>query len=130
MKNPNVNALGKLPTPPDHVHRNSTTSKNHDDSHQGKNPGLPDAAHFHSLIYRRVIRWATPNNEKAHIKASRNASTSPYLWLLSSLGVFPAILFWDSTEYLMISALIYMIFYLFKRKIVIACITRILVYTF
>jgi UDP-GlcNAc:undecaprenyl-phosphate/decaprenyl-phosphate GlcNAc-1-phosphate transferase len=79
--------------------------------HQGKNPGLPDAAHFHSLIYRRVIRWTTPNNEKAHIKASKNAATSPYLWVLSSLGVFPAILFWDSTEYLMISALLYVVFY-------------------
>lgn len=79
--------------------------------HQGKNPGLPDAAHFHSLIYRRVIRWATPNNTKAHIKTSRNAATSPYLWVLSSLGVFPAIMFWDSTEYLMICALLYVMFY-------------------
>jgi UDP-N-acetylmuramyl pentapeptide phosphotransferase/UDP-N-acetylglucosamine-1-phosphate transferase len=80
--------------------------------HQGKNPGLPDAAHFHSLIYRRVIRWTTPNNEKAHIKASKNAATSPYLWVLSSLGVFPAILFCDSTKYLMISALLYVFFYI------------------
>jgi UDP-N-acetylmuramyl pentapeptide phosphotransferase/UDP-N-acetylglucosamine-1-phosphate transferase len=82
--------------------------------HQGKNPGLPDAAHFHSLIYRRVIRWATPNNEKVHIRASRNARTSPYLWVLSSLGVFPAIVFWDSTEYLMISAIMYAIFYIWS----------------
>jgi UDP-N-acetylmuramyl pentapeptide phosphotransferase/UDP-N-acetylglucosamine-1-phosphate transferase len=79
--------------------------------HKGKNPGLPDAAHFHSLIYRRVIRWATPYNEKLHINASRNASTSPYLWLLSSLGIFPAILFWDSTNWLMASACIYVVFY-------------------
>jgi len=79
--------------------------------HQGKNPGLPDAAHFHSLIYRRVIRWATPHNEKLHINASRNASTSPYLWLLSSLGIFPAILFWDSTNWLIVSACIYVVFY-------------------
>jgi UDP-N-acetylmuramyl pentapeptide phosphotransferase/UDP-N-acetylglucosamine-1-phosphate transferase len=27
--------------------------------HQGKNPGLPDATHFHSLINHRVTRWAT-----------------------------------------------------------------------
>jgi UDP-N-acetylmuramyl pentapeptide phosphotransferase/UDP-N-acetylglucosamine-1-phosphate transferase len=79
--------------------------------HKGKNPGLPDAAHFHSLIYRRVIRWATPYDEKLHINASRNASTSPYLWLLSSLGIFPAILFWDSTNWLMASACIYVVFY-------------------
>ena len=79
--------------------------------HQGKNPGLPDAAHFHSLIYRRVIRWATPDNEMIHINASRNASTSPYLWLLSSLGIFPAILFWNSTNWLMFSACLYVLFY-------------------
>jgi hypothetical protein len=50
----------------------------------------------------------------AHIKASKNAATSPYLWVLSSLGVFPAILFWDSTEYLMISALLYVVFYIWS----------------
>jgi UDP-N-acetylmuramyl pentapeptide phosphotransferase/UDP-N-acetylglucosamine-1-phosphate transferase len=84
--------------------------------HQGKNPGLPDAAHFHSLIYRRVVRWSTPNNESLHISASKNAKTSPYLWLLSSLGVIPAILFWDSTYLLMISGSIYLIFYLWSYR--------------
>ena len=84
--------------------------------HQGKNPGLPDAAHFHSLIYRRVIRWATPNNEKMHTRTSRNASTSPYLWILSSLGVFPAVVFWNSTEFLIISALLYMFFYIWSYR--------------
>jgi UDP-GlcNAc:undecaprenyl-phosphate/decaprenyl-phosphate GlcNAc-1-phosphate transferase len=31
---------------------------------QGKNPSLPDGAHFHSLIYRRVIRWAEVHESK------------------------------------------------------------------
>jgi UDP-GlcNAc:undecaprenyl-phosphate/decaprenyl-phosphate GlcNAc-1-phosphate transferase len=84
--------------------------------HQGKNPGLPDAAHFHSLIYRRVVKWATPNNEKAHIKASKNAATSPYLWILSSLGVVPAIVFWNSTMLLMASSLGYVIFYIWAYR--------------
>jgi UDP-N-acetylmuramyl pentapeptide phosphotransferase/UDP-N-acetylglucosamine-1-phosphate transferase len=84
--------------------------------HQGKNPGLPDAAHFHSLIYRRVVRWSTPNSEELHKHSIQNAKTSPYLWLLSSLGVIPAIIFWNSTELLMISGLIYVIFYIWAYR--------------
>ena len=84
--------------------------------HQGKNPGTPDAAHFHSLIYRRVVRWSTPNNQNPHINSIRNAKTSPYLWLLSSLGVIPALLFWNSTNLLMISGFIYVIFYLWAYR--------------
>jgi UDP-N-acetylmuramyl pentapeptide phosphotransferase/UDP-N-acetylglucosamine-1-phosphate transferase len=88
--------------------------------HQGKNPGLPDAAHFHSLIYRRVVRWSTPFDEKAHARPSGNAATSPYLWLLSSLGVIPAIVFWDSTLILIISGLFYVSFYIWAyRQIVV-----------
>ena len=88
--------------------------------HQGRNPGLPDAAHFHSLIYRRVVRWSTPFDEKAHLRSSRNAATSPYLWLLSSLGVMPAVIFWDSTGFLMVSVFLYVCFYIWAyRQIVI-----------
>jgi UDP-GlcNAc:undecaprenyl-phosphate GlcNAc-1-phosphate transferase len=66
--------------------------------HQGKNPGLPDGVHFHSLIYRRILRWATAGVTK-HSNASYilNAKTSPYLWILSSFAVVPAMLWWNST---------------------------------
>ncbi len=75
--------------------------------HQGKNPGLPDGAHFHSLIYRRIMRWAHPGDQSYWA----NAKTSPYLWVLSSLGVIPALLWWDSTLALMISAIIFVLLY-------------------
>ena len=65
--------------------------------HQGKSPGLPDGAHFHSLIYRRLIRWAEVHQVKESASYAKNAKTSPYLWLLSSLAVFPAIIWWNST---------------------------------
>lgn len=64
--------------------------------YKGKNPSLPDGAHFHSIIYRRIMRWAT-NEKSASTLAHRNAKTSPYLWLLSSLAVFPAMLYWQSS---------------------------------
>jgi UDP-N-acetylmuramyl pentapeptide phosphotransferase/UDP-N-acetylglucosamine-1-phosphate transferase len=75
--------------------------------HQGKNPGLPDGAHFHSLIYRRIMRWAHPGDQSYW----SNAKTSPYLWALSSLGVIPALLWWDSTMALIISAAVFVVLY-------------------
>jgi UDP-N-acetylmuramyl pentapeptide phosphotransferase/UDP-N-acetylglucosamine-1-phosphate transferase len=45
--------------------------------HQGKNLGLPDGAHFHSLIYRRVIRWAEVHESKETASYAKNAKASP-----------------------------------------------------
>ena len=81
--------------------------------HQGKNPGLPDAAHFHSLIYRRVVRWARADDTQSNqITYVRNAKTSPYLWVLSSLGVFPALVFWNNTLLLEIFSILYCALYI------------------
>jgi UDP-GlcNAc:undecaprenyl-phosphate/decaprenyl-phosphate GlcNAc-1-phosphate transferase len=79
--------------------------------HQGKNPSLPDGAHFHSLIYRRVIRWAEVSESKKTASYAKNAKTSPYLWLLSSFAVFPAIIWWQTTWILQCFALLFCIFY-------------------
>jgi UDP-GlcNAc:undecaprenyl-phosphate/decaprenyl-phosphate GlcNAc-1-phosphate transferase len=80
--------------------------------HQGKNPGLPDGAHFHSLIYRRIIRWAEVKDSNETASYAKNAKTSPYLWLLSSLAVFPAIIWWQSTWILQCFAFLFCISYL------------------
>jgi UDP-N-acetylmuramyl pentapeptide phosphotransferase/UDP-N-acetylglucosamine-1-phosphate transferase len=80
--------------------------------HQGKNPGLPDGAHFHSLIYRRVIRWAEVHESKETASYSKNAKTSPYLWFLSSLAVFPAIVWWQTTWILQCFALLFCVSYM------------------
>jgi UDP-GlcNAc:undecaprenyl-phosphate GlcNAc-1-phosphate transferase len=79
--------------------------------HQGKNPGSPDGAHFHSLIYRRIIRWAEVHESKDTVSFAKNAKTSPYLWLLSSLAVFPAMIWWQTTWVLQCFALLFCIFY-------------------
>jgi UDP-N-acetylmuramyl pentapeptide phosphotransferase/UDP-N-acetylglucosamine-1-phosphate transferase len=79
--------------------------------HQGKNPGLPDGAHFHSLIYRRMIRWAVVHESNVTALYAKNAKTSPYLWLLSSLAVFPAIIWWQTTWVLQCFALLFCISY-------------------
>lgn len=86
--------------------------------HQGKNPGLPDGAHFHSIIYRRIVRWAEVNDEHS-ASFARNAKTSPYLWLLSSLAVFPAVLWWDITWVLQMCAFLFCIGYVWMYQAVV-----------
>ena len=67
---------------------------------RGHSPGLPDGIHLHSLIFRRVVRWAVgPRDARALMR--RNAMTSPYLWCISLMAVVPATLFWKNTWALM-----------------------------
>jgi UDP-N-acetylmuramyl pentapeptide phosphotransferase/UDP-N-acetylglucosamine-1-phosphate transferase len=87
--------------------------------HQGKNPGLPDGAHFHSLIYRRLIRWAEVHKVKESASYAKNAKTSPYLWLLSSFAVFPAIIWWDSTRALQCFAFLFCVSYIWVYNAVV-----------
>jgi len=64
-----------------------------------QSPGVPDGIHLHSLIYRRVVRWAAGSRE-AKALTRRNSMTSPYLWLLCMCAVVPAMMFWDNTAVL------------------------------
>lgn len=66
---------------------------------RGVPAGAPDGIHLHSLIYRRIMKWAVGASYKRSA-ARRNSMTSPYLWMLCMLAVVPAMLFWDSTPLL------------------------------
>ena len=57
-------------------------------------PSMPDGIHLHSLIYRRMLRWAV-GDRSAKMLTRRNSMTSPVLWLLCMASVIPAVLFWD-----------------------------------
>lgn len=63
-------------------------------------PGLPDGIHLHSLIYRRLMRWAIGARD-ARAMTRRNSMTAPYLWMLCVSSLLPALLFWNSTPALM-----------------------------
>ena len=82
---------------------------------RGMSPGLPDGVHLHMLIYKRLVRWAVGSRE-AGDRTSRNALTSPYLWLLSSLAIFPAVLFWRSTPILMFFVFVFAVVYLWLYR--------------
>lgn len=85
---------------------------------RGMSPGVPDGLHLHMLIYKRVVRWAV-GTDCVKQKTIRNALTSPYLWVLSSFAVIPAVLFWDSTPALFGFVLLFAISYIqIYRKIV------------
>jgi UDP-GlcNAc:undecaprenyl-phosphate GlcNAc-1-phosphate transferase len=76
------------------------------------NPGLPDSAHFHSLIYRRSMLKANAMNQQ-----SVNSKTSRYLWLFTCIGTFPALLFWQSTSLLITSFFLFAAIYIYSYHI-------------
>lgn len=80
-----------------------------------KHPGLPDAAHLHQLIYRRVVRWAV-RDDCTTKKTQRNALTSPYLWLMTSFAALPAVTFWHNTLVLKFIALCFASFYIWVYR--------------
>ncbi len=77
-------------------------------------PSMPDGIHLHSLIFRRVVRWAA-GNRSAKALTRRNSMTSPYLWMLCMMSVVPAVLFWDNTPaltaFLVLFAVSYVLLY-------------------
>lgn len=73
--------------------------------------GLPDGVHLHMLIYKRLMRWVVGGTGAQEL-LSRNSMTSPYLWLLCSLSVIPALLWWDNTPVLTGFILLFMVSYL------------------
>lgn len=81
-------------------------------------PGMPDAAHLHQMIYKRVVRWAVGSNESGD-KVIRNSLTAPYLWVLTAMAVIPAVLFWNNAWALRGFALLFAVTYvLLYRRLV------------
>lgn len=85
---------------------------------RGQSVGDPDGSHLHMLIHRRVVRWY-PGSKSIEHKLTRNALTSPYLWLLCGLGVGGAVVFWDDTAAMQAMLAVFALAYVwFYRRIV------------
>ncbi len=97
---------------------------------RGASPGLPDAAHLHSLVYKRIVRWAVGSQEARH-RLKRNAMVSPYLWGLCTLSVIPAIIFWHNTWVLIGFITLFMILYiqLYRRIVLFRAPKQLIVHT-
>ena len=76
----------------------------------GRSPGDADGLHLHTLVYRRLVRWKVGSRDLRHRRA-RNALTTPYLIVLSSLTVVPAAFFWNDTLVLQLFALAFALVY-------------------
>ena len=77
---------------------------------RGQSPNAPDGLHLHMLIYKRLVRFGS-GAVSIPDKIKRNSATSPYLWLLTTLSAFPAILFWNRTALLMGFCVAFVFFY-------------------
>jgi UDP-N-acetylmuramyl pentapeptide phosphotransferase/UDP-N-acetylglucosamine-1-phosphate transferase len=73
-------------------------------------PGMPDANHLHQMIFRRIV--CDPTGDEVGQLLKENSRTSPYLWVLASLAIMPAILFWQTKWLLQLSVLIFCITYI------------------
>ncbi|MFA5521229.1 MAG: glycosyltransferase [Castellaniella sp.] len=78
---------------------------------RGRSPGIPDGVHLHMLVYRRLVRWVRPGTRAGRLQEQRNALTSPYLWVLSSLAGLPAVLFWRTPWLLMLFTFLFAVLY-------------------
>jgi UDP-N-acetylmuramyl pentapeptide phosphotransferase/UDP-N-acetylglucosamine-1-phosphate transferase len=66
---------------------------------RGRAMALADGVHLHSLIYRRLLRWAVGSRD-AKMLTRRNSMTAPFLWLICGMGIAPSVLWWDDSRVL------------------------------
>jgi len=67
----------------------------------------PDANHLHSLVYRKLISC----DRFKHNKVICNSMTAPVMWLLSLIGIVPAIIWFDNQTMLIVSTFVFMFIY-------------------
>nr|WP_138858299.1 glycosyltransferase [Inhella inkyongensis] len=77
---------------------------------RGRPMDKPDGVHLHSLIYRRLIRWAVGSRDAREL-VRRNSLTAPYLWVACALAAVPAVIWWNSSRALSIVLLVYVLTY-------------------
>lgn len=76
----------------------------------------PDRFHLHTLVYRRVVPHFPGKNRN---KVLSNSASAPFLWLLCSFVVFPAMMFWNNTNLLILFSVLFCLLYIYiYRKIV------------
>ncbi len=78
---------------------------------RGRPVSMPDGIHLHTLIYRRLMRWAIGTDARAALTHG-NSMTSPFLWVLTSISVVPAMIWWDNTPMLALCLVLFVLIYL------------------
>lgn len=63
----------------------------------------PDALHLHQLVFRRLVRVTFSRDRRHAVPALCNALASPYLWVLTLIGLVPATIWYDDVYVLCLS---------------------------
>ena len=74
---------------------------------RGMPASAPDRLHLHTLIYRRVKHGIDGNS-----RSRRNSDASVFMVMLVVGNAIPAVLWWQDTSYLLVSALVFAGLYL------------------
>lgn len=79
----------------------------------GQSSVTADRLHLHTLLYKRLPRWISPNKEVGGGRnLRRNSDASGLLMMLAGANVIPAVLFWHSTPILLVCAGLFICTYL------------------
>ena len=73
----------------------------------GTDASQPDANHLHTLVYRKLISCDRLKNNKVIC----NSMVSPFMWLLSLVGIVPAVIWFDNQTMLIIWVFVFMFIY-------------------
>jgi UDP-N-acetylmuramyl pentapeptide phosphotransferase/UDP-N-acetylglucosamine-1-phosphate transferase len=77
---------------------------------RGQPMDAPDGVHLHSLIYRRLVRWAVGSRDAREL-VRRNSLTAPYLWVACACSVVPAVVWWNNSAALSLVLLFFILAY-------------------
>ena len=77
---------------------------------RGQSPGKPDALHFHTLIYKRIVPRKSHMGENFN-KLQRNSRVAKYIWIPAAFIALFGGLFWRSTPVLILCVMVYCLFY-------------------
>lgn len=85
---------------------------------RGKSSGKPDALHFHSLVFRRLVRGAAGGRTDS-ARTLLNSLVGPYVWVISTITCVTAALFWRNTAWQLLTIALFCAAYVFLyRRIV------------
>jgi UDP-N-acetylmuramyl pentapeptide phosphotransferase/UDP-N-acetylglucosamine-1-phosphate transferase len=77
---------------------------------RGHSPGKPDALHFHTLIYKRIVPREA-NSGIIFSQLQRNSRVAKYVWIPGIVTAIYAVIFWESIPALILGICVYCIFY-------------------
>ncbi|MBM4200033.1 MAG: hypothetical protein FJ189_01940 [Gammaproteobacteria bacterium] len=75
--------------------------------------GQPDNHHLHQLIHDHLV---APHGNNRRWSLNRNSRVAPYLWFQAAMLSVLGVLFWDSTDSLVILFLLYALFYVINHR--------------